>query len=102
MLLTLALIYSRGWRLLNAERPHKYTARRLLAFTCGLTTVFVALASPIDAFAGFLLEAHMVQHLLLIMVAPPLLWLGQPVLPLLRGLPGWLFKDVLGPFFSWK
>jgi cytochrome c oxidase assembly factor CtaG/polyferredoxin len=102
MLLALALIYSRGWRLLNAERPHKYTARRLLAFACGLTTIFVALASPIDAFAGFLLEAHMVQHLLLIMVAPPLLWLGQPVLPLLRGLPGWLFRDVLGPFFSWK
>jgi cytochrome c oxidase assembly factor CtaG len=102
MLLMLALVYFRGWRLLNAEQPHKYTARRLLAFACGLTTIFVALASPIDAFAGLLLEAHMVQHLLLIMVAPPLLWLGQPVLPLLRGLPRWLFRDVLGPFFSWK
>ncbi len=85
-LLALALIYFRGWRLLSAERPHKYTTRRLVSFASGLTTIFVALASPIDALAGLLLEAHMIQHLLLIMVAPPLLWLGQPVLPLLRGL----------------
>ena len=44
----------------------------------------------------------MIQHLLLIMVAPPLLWLGQPVLPLLRGLPRFVFREVLGPFFSWN
>jgi ferredoxin len=42
----------------------------------------------------------MIQHLLLIMVAPPLLLLGQPVLPLLRGLPRWIFKDALGPFLG--
>lgn len=102
MLLVLAVIYFRGWRLLSAERPHKYTARRLVSFAAGLTTIFMALASPIDALAGFLLEAHMIQHLLLIMVAPPLLWLGQPVLPLLRGLPRFVFRDVMGPFFSWN
>lgn len=101
-LLALALIYFRGWRLLSAERPHKYPARRLVSFASGLTTIFIALASPIDALAGFLLEAHMIEHLLLIMVAPPLLWLGQPVLPLLRGLPRFVFRDVLGPFFSWN
>jgi cytochrome c oxidase assembly factor CtaG/ferredoxin len=44
----------------------------------------------------------MIQHLLLIMVAPPLLWLGQPVLPLMRGLPRFVFRDVVGPFFSWN
>ena len=42
----------------------------------------------------------MVQHLLLTIVAPPLLLLGQPVLPLLRGLPRWVFKNALGPFLS--
>jgi cytochrome c oxidase assembly factor CtaG/ferredoxin len=102
MLLVLALIYFRGWRLLSAERPHKYTALRLISFASGLTTILIALASPIDALAGFLLEAHMIQHLLLIMVAPPLLWLGQPVLPLLRGLPRFVFRDLFGPFFSWN
>src|SRR5262249_44407772 len=37
--------------------------------------------------AALLLQVNMVQHLLLMMVAPPLLWLGSPLLPLLRGLP---------------
>ena len=49
--------------------------------------IFLALASPIEPFAALLLQVHMVQHLLLMMVAPPLLWLGAPLLPLLRGLP---------------
>jgi cytochrome c oxidase assembly factor CtaG len=102
ILLVLALIYFRGWRLLNTERPHKYPALRLISFATGLTAIFVALASPIDVFAVFLLEAHMIQHLLLIMVGPPLLWLGQPVLPLLRGLPHFVFREMLGPFFSWN
>jgi cytochrome c oxidase assembly factor CtaG len=42
----------------------------------------------------------MIQHLLLIAVAAPLLLLGQPVLPLMRGLPRWIFKDALGPFLA--
>ncbi|MBV8232748.1 MAG: cytochrome c oxidase assembly protein, partial [Planctomycetaceae bacterium] len=46
-----------------------------------------ALASPVEPFADLLLQVHMVQHLLLMMAAPPLLWLGAPLFPLLRGLP---------------
>jgi len=61
--------------------------------------IVIALESPVDAFGSLLLQAHMIQHLLLIAVAAPLLLLGQPVLPLLRGLPQWVFKDALGPFF---
>jgi cytochrome c oxidase assembly factor CtaG len=53
----------------------------------GLAAVYLALASPIEPFAALLLQVHMLQHLLLMMVAPPLLWLGAPLLPLLRGLP---------------
>jgi hypothetical protein len=34
----------------------------------------------------------MVQHLLLLMVAPPLIWLGAPLLPMLHGLPRWLVR----------
>ena len=45
------------------------------------------LASPIEPFAALLLQVHMLQHLLLMMVAPPLLWLGTPLFPLFRGLP---------------
>ena len=43
----------------------------------------------------------MVQHLLLMMVAPPLLLLGAPLVPLLRGLPARVAKDALGPFLAW-
>jgi putative membrane protein len=39
----------------------------------------------------------MVQHLLLMSVVPPLLLLGWPVVPLLRGLPAWILRPVLGP-----
>jgi cytochrome c oxidase assembly factor CtaG/ferredoxin len=49
--------------------------------------LFLALASPVETFASLLLSFHMVQHLLLIVVAPPLIWLGWPLIPILRGLP---------------
>ena len=67
----------------------------------GLALLFVALASPLDAFSSLLLSAHMVQHLLLMMVVPPLLLLGQPMLPILRGLPRSFTKEGLGPFLRW-
>src|ERR1700737_4681622 len=100
LLVAVAVLYLRGWLRLHSELPRKYTTGRLAAFAAGLLTVIAALESPVDAFGGLLLQAHMIQHLLLIMVAPPLLLLGQPVLPLLRGLPRRVFKDVLGPFLS--
>jgi hypothetical protein len=43
----------------------------------------------------------MVQHLLLMAVAPPLLWIGAPLLPLLRGLPTPVRRYWLAPFFRW-
>src|SRR5262249_25029435 len=58
-------------------------------------------ASPLDAFAALLLQVHMLQHLLLMLVAPPLLLLGAPPIALLRGLPARIAKDVLGPFLAW-
>ena len=100
VLLGAAALYLRGWLLLHTEAPRKYPATRLAAFFGGLVVLLLALESPLDAFSGLLLQAHMVQHLLLLMVAPPLLLLGQPVIPLLRGLPRWVFKDALGPFIG--
>jgi putative copper resistance protein D len=47
----------------------------------------VALASGADAYAGELLSAHMVQHMLLTLVAPPLLLAGAPVTLALSALP---------------
>jgi putative membrane protein len=44
----------------------------------GLLTVALALLSPLDPLAAVLFSAHMVQHVLLIMIAAPLLALGAP------------------------
>src|SRR5580704_7463789 len=101
-LLATAWIYTRGWRQLHRQMPSRYTAARLILFLSGLAAIFTALASPLDAFGNLLLQAHMVQHLLLIMVAPLLLLTGQPVLPLLRGLPSRVMKTGLGPFLRWR
>src|SRR6266404_6196391 len=100
LLLAIAALYLRGWLRLRAELPRKYTIGRLTSFAGGLFAIVLALESPVDTFGALLLQAHMIQHLLLIAVAPPLLLLGQPVLPILRGLPRWVFKDALGPFLS--
>ncbi|MDX2169895.1 MAG: cytochrome c oxidase assembly protein [Deltaproteobacteria bacterium] len=96
-----ALLYLRGWRRLSARRPQHFGLRHLACFVAGLASVLLAVASPLDAFAGLLLQVHMLQHVLLTMVAPPLLWLGAPTLPLLRGLPARLAKRGLAPFLTW-
>lgn len=95
-----AVIYFLGWRSLHAQVPWRFPVERLLSFLGGLLVIYVALASPLDAFAGWLLIVHMVQHLLLTMVAPPLLLLGWPMLPLLSGLPRGFARDGLAPFLT--
>jgi len=96
------LIYVRGWHRLRQQMPERFGAARPLAFFAGLTSIFLAVSSPLDAFASLLLTAHMIQHLLLFMIAPPLVLLSDPFLPLLRGLPAKVSKHGLGPFLSWK
>ena len=58
-------------------------------FAAGIMTLFLALLSPLDALADLLFTAHMVQHILLIMVAPPLILFGLPS-PLIR----WLILEL--------
>ncbi len=59
----------------------------VVSFGCGLLAILLALASPIDALSTSLLSVHMVQHLLLLMVAPVLVLLGKPIPVLLVGAP---------------
>jgi len=93
-----ALLYLRGVRRMSASFPRW----RVAAFLGGVGMLVVAVASPLDAFAGLLLSAHMLQHVILMMVAPPLILLGAPGVPLLRGLPVGIAKDGLGPFLAWR
>jgi cytochrome c oxidase assembly factor CtaG len=96
------LVYGCGWLRLHRQMPERFGASQPLAFFGGLASIFLAVCSPLDAFANLLLTAHMIQHLLLMMAAPPLLLLGDPFLPLLRGLPASISKHWLGPFLAWK
>jgi cytochrome c oxidase assembly factor CtaG len=100
-LLLTALLYWRGWRLLRTQMAERFDRWRLAAFLAGLAAIWLALASPLDAFAAWLLQAHMLQHILLTMIAPPLIWLGAPATPLLRGLPDRLAVSGVGPFLAW-
>jgi len=59
-------------------------AWRVAAWLAGLAAILIALTSAVDVYAEDLLGVHMVQHLLLAMVAPPLLAIGAPVTLLLR------------------
>ncbi|MCH2135664.1 MAG: cytochrome c oxidase assembly protein [Phycisphaerales bacterium] len=103
--LTLALVctaavYLRGWLVLRRSMPERYGAGRLACFMAGLLTIFVALCSPLDPMGGLLLSAHMAQHVLLMMVAPPLLLCGWPGPPLLRGLPWRIRSGWVGPLIG--
>jgi len=86
-LLVCAGVYVRGWKALSHRDSRRWHAGQVAAFLGGLAALYLALASPIEPFAALLLQVHMVQHLLLMMVAPPLFWLGAPLFPFLRGLP---------------
>src|SRR5580692_9300910 len=60
---------------------------RTASFIAGLLTIVIALESPIDAYADQLFWVHMLQHVLLLTVAPPLFLLGQPWPRMWRALP---------------
>jgi putative membrane protein len=93
-----ALFYARGWNRLRIASHRQFPVWRLAAFFAGLVTIWIAIGSPLEAFDDVSLTVHMVQHLLLAAVAPPLLLLGAPEFPLLRGLPRSLARGVAGPF----
>jgi putative membrane protein len=60
---------------------------RVVAFAAGIYVLVIALLSPLDGAAHVLFSAHMVQHVLLMLVVAPLLVAGAPLLPMLWGLP---------------
>jgi len=70
---------------------------RTALFFLGLAALLAALASPIDVYASLSFTVHMVQHMLLTVVAAPLLMLGAPIRPLLRGLPAVVRTGVVRP-----
>jgi putative membrane protein len=69
-------------------RPRDRRARRrALTFYAALLTILIALTGPLDALAGQLFWVHMIQHLLLLVVAAPLIVLSRPWMSLWRPFP---------------
>lgn len=97
-----ALVYVRGWLRLRSSSLNAIAPWRAAGFLLGLSLIWVGVASPIGALDHELLTVHMVQHLLLMTLAPPLIWLGAPVMPLLQGLPRQFVQGVIRPVFGWS
>lgn len=79
--------YVLGWRRLARRHPGAARWPRLAVVLAGLTAIAVALVSPLDALAEKSFVAHMVQHMLLIMVAAPALLLADPFPIVMWALP---------------
>jgi putative membrane protein len=90
-------VYVRGWVAIRRTRPRQFTGWQLTSFLSGMAILWVVIDSPLDGFADALLSAHMVEHLLLMSAVPPLVLLGLPTVPLLRGLPRVVVRRVVGP-----
>ena len=97
-----ALVYLRGCYLLRCAGFPLLPSWRVWSFLVGLFALWVALAGPMDVFNAWLLTAHMIQHMVLMMIAPPLILLGAPLIPLVRGLPVFAAREFAGPFLNWK
>jgi putative membrane protein len=84
-------LYVRGMR-----RGPMADRRRTWCFIGAVGTIAVALVSPLDALSESLASAHMMQHILLVLVAAPLLVLAAPMGTLLRGTPHAVLRAVAG------
>jgi putative membrane protein len=96
-LLILATLYARGFFRLHRQMPERFPLWRLASFMSGIGALLVAIASPLEEFDEVLLQVHMVQHLILMILAPGLLLAGAPAIPMVRGLPPRIAKTLLGP-----
>lgn len=83
-----AVLYAAGGRRGSQQRRRTSDdRRRSLSFAAGLLVIVLALDSPLDGLADQLFWAHMLQHILLLTVAPPLILLGRPWPRMWRALP---------------
>lgn len=81
-------VYVIGLRRLHREAPkYHFPKWRIISYFGGVLAFCIALLSPLAAYSEELFAMHMVQHLLLLIVAPPLILLGTPLIPALWTLP---------------
>src|SRR6516165_10082132 len=96
------------WGVLRVRRRHParpWPLHRTVLFLGGLAVIVIATESGVGRYDDVLFWDHMVQHLLLLMVAPPMLVLGQPATLLLHAsrnpLHTWTKKFLRSRVVSW-
>jgi putative membrane protein len=94
VLTALAVVYLRGWYQLRSAQPDQVSVAKLVAFIAGVVSLWAAIASPLAGLDHQLLTAHMVQHLLLMTVAAPLILLGAPGVALSHGIPRRVTREI--------
>jgi cytochrome c oxidase assembly factor CtaG len=90
-----AVLYGLGvWRVRRLTPDRPWSLRRTLAFYGGLVITFVAVEGVVGVYDDVLFYDHMIQHLMLIMVAAPLFAMGAPIDLLDRSTTGELHRVV--------
>jgi cytochrome c oxidase assembly factor CtaG len=115
---TVALAVFAGWYLYGARRWRRsptLRARRFW-FAAALAVLVAALLSPLDELSGESFTAHMIQHMLLAVLAPPLIVMAAPEVAMIGALPRsgrravarlrhrlqWLAAFATAPFVAWS
>ena len=99
-LLLTEFLYLRGWLRLPSASVKLIPAWRVTSFSLGVFLIWIAVGSPLAALDEQMLTVHMIQHLLLMTFAAPLILLGMPLRPFLHGLPQ-QFQQSIVPLFHW-
>jgi putative membrane protein len=84
-----SLFFVSGWlRLRRRGRARLASGWRLTSYLAGMIVLGLSLMSAVDVFGQWLFFMHMIQHALMLMIAPPLLLLANPFPFMVWGLPG--------------
>lgn len=91
-------LYLQGVSHVNRAHPKApFPRRRTAYFFLGIAALVLAIMSPLAAYDGELFAVHMWQHMLITLVAAPLLLLGTPITLALRASPARIRKGLLLP-----
>lgn len=91
------LLIAGGLYLAGVRRGARDRWWRQALFFGGLVALAAALLSPIEPLADHVFAIHQVEHMLLRSIGPMLILLSQPQAALMRGMPEWLRRGLVGP-----
>jgi putative membrane protein len=94
--------YFLGWLRLRSTVPNLILPWQGAAFMTGMFALWIVLGSPLRTLHHELLSIHMVDHVLLMAVAPPLILLGAPFRSFVQALPQRFVREAPAGFLPWS